>query len=477
MKYKTPMIMALLLSACATNVTSPKLDTNVEPNWSEYLSAQRARPITSQASDTWWRNFDDPVLTALIEQGMPANLELSTARARVREARAMAQATKAGFGPNIRLDGSITGQSQTKNGIFPVGRIPGFDRQQIIYETGFDAGWEIDVFGRNERKAQIADLQVESALNATRSLIVTLNAEIARNYIDLRGAQTENQILLDNIARQEKIIHLIQLKRDYGEASDLDVERAQARLSDMKIGLPQLEARRRAGIYRLSVLTGQMPDALTKQLQLPKELPKPIEINSIGLNSDLLRRRPDIAKAERAYMIIANQQEIAQLSLYPSFSLFGSAGPNTTNLTDIFDLGSLALNLGGLAKWSLYDGGKKHAQIDAANARLEQAQSLYSHTVLLAMQDVETAAVRYTQSRKEMREQQTALLHRQRIAGMAKTRYEAGTGTILDVLNSEQDLANAKANLARAQTLSLTHLISFYKSLGGGWKQFETNTG
>lgn len=471
------LCLTTILCACTiTDVTRPDLQTAEPLNWSAYLEtvSDISNGISNdEAVSAWWELFGDETLNALIHTGVEGNLDVAMARARVRESRALMDAEIAGFKPRIGVSGAAEAQHLSENGSLPVGSIPGFNVDQVVYNAGFDAAWELDVFGRNSRKEEIAIARLQSVEETRCDLTIALIGEISRNYFELRGAQLEQKNIGGIVSGQAEIVETVSVKRQYGEASDFDVERASAQLAEFEILMPPLEARIRGSIYRLSVLTGQAPDTLTTQLMMQTPLPAMPALHMTGVTSDLLRRRADVRRAERQYVISAKQVELSDLSYYPTFSLFGGVGPNSTDLTDILDLKSIAANVGAMASWTFYDNGVRDAQNEAALARLDQARLAYRQSVLGALEDVETSTLRFTQSVREWNLQQSVEGLRVRIAKLARARYDGGSGPLLDVLQTELDVSNARVKTAKLQTQNLVHLVSFYKALGGGWAVFE----
>ncbi|WP_143435548.1 TolC family protein, partial [Henriciella aquimarina] len=293
----------------------------------------------------------------------------------------------------------------------------------------------------------------------------SLEAEAARAYVDTIAARLTLEALTRAAARQNDIFEGVAVRRAHGEASDFDVERAKGQLAEYESRFAPVEQDIAIARYKLARLTGQAPSAF--DVELPDDLPAPAPAR-LDFSSDVLRQRSDVREAELAYVRAARESELAVLELYPRFTLFGGGGPSTTDLSKFLDPASLALNLGAMVDWTLYDGGRREAQADAAEARLAQAEANYRSTVLSAMEEIEAAAVRYLKAGEQLEKRETVTASRARIAEMAMARMEGGTGTFIDVLETERDLAEAELSEAQARAALLVARIGLDKALGAG---------
>ncbi len=467
--FAQPLLAALfasLLGGCAHVDTRPSPSLTVaEPgDWSAFMRASGVEQ--GNAPEPLWKTIGDEQLVALIGDALEANIDIAIARSRVREARANERAQIAAQGPNIGLGASAAGQRQSENGVIPAGRVPGIETEFGLFDATFDAAWELDLFGRKRARRDIARLRTESQEEVLRDVQTSLIAEVSRNYMRLRGAQAEAAHLDTIIARQRSLLAAMQLKRRHGERSDLDVERSASQLAEYRARLPANETAMRGAIYRLSVLTAREPDALTARLLAGSPLPSADPAISADLGTDVLRRRPDVRKAERDYIVAARSRDLKALDIYPAISLFASGGPNAKSLSDIFKTASLAANLGAMASWPLFDGGRVKAETNAAEERRVQAELAYRSAVLNALEEVESAALRYVQAGSERDEATEILERRRRIAEMEHLRFRGGTGTTVDILTAERERAEAEIRQAQAITRSMTERIAFEKALG-----------
>ncbi len=462
------LVSASLLSGCASlraEKSSPLVQ--IAPGaWSGYL--QSSGIGIGVAPTPLWQSLNDPLLNNLVRKAHTASLDIAIATSRVREARANERAQVASQGPNVGINGSATINRQSENGLIPAGRLPGIETEYTLFDAHFDANWEIDLFGRKDARRDVATAQMQSQEEALRDVQASLTAELCRNYINLRGAQAEKQQLAIIVDRQQKLLTAVKLKRRHGEVSDVDVERSTAQLSDFQARQPALDIAIRGAIYRVSVLIGQQPDALTGSLIAVVPLPDPASELTADISSDVLRRRADVRKTERDYIVAARNRDLKALDIYPTFSLFGAAGPTAKSLLDLFNPASLAANLGALVSWPLFDGGRRRAEVAAADEKRVQAELNYRRTVLMALEDVETAALRYVEAGHERENVRATREARARVAGMEHVRLRGGTGTTPELLTAERDQAEAELALARLNTRTLTERIALEKALGIG---------
>ena len=460
------LVSASLLAGCASLRVekSPPLVEIAPGAWSGYL--QSSGVGIGVAPIPLWQSLNDPVLSDLVRQAQASNLDIAIASSRVREARASERAQAAAQGPSVGVNGSATINRQSESGLIPAGRVPGIETEYTLFDAHFDASWEIDLFGRKDARRDVAKAQVQSQEEALRDVQASLTAELCRSYVSLRGAQAEKQQLAIIVDRQQRLLNAVKLKRRHGEVSDVDVERSTAQLSDYQARQPALETAIRSTIYRLSVLTGQQPNALTGSLIAVVPLPDPASEMTADISSDVLRRRADVRKAERDYIVAARNRDLKALDIYPTFSLFGSAGPTAKSLLGLFNPASLAANLGALVSWPLFDGGRRRAEVATADERRVQAELTYRRTVLVALEDVEAAALRYVEAGHERESVRTVRAARARVVNMERFRLRGGTGTVPELLTAERDQAEAELALARINTKTLTERIALEKALG-----------
>jgi NodT family efflux transporter outer membrane factor (OMF) lipoprotein len=421
----------------------------------------------------WWNSFHDEELTRLIHRAVASNLDLQLAAARVDEARAARGVAKSAFYPSVGL---TTGAERLRE------RVPVFNPgtntaafhpvELNNFQVGFDSAWEIDVFGRIRNEVKAASANVRSAEENRRYLLLALLGEVARSYADLRGFQLRLEIAENNIQTQEDTVHLTQARAAAGLATQLDVSRAVAERETTNAVVPSLRSAISASIRRISVLVGQEPGALQRELEASAPVPVvPPEV-PVGLPSDLLKRRPDVRRADDEIAAAAANVKAAKADYFPKFTLFGSAGRQATQLHDIsLSLGNF-FAVGPAISLPIFTGGRIRSNIAVQNTRWKQAQLFYHSTVLTSLEETENALVNYSQEQERRDRLQAAVLQNQTALELSRELYTSGLGDFLSVLDAQRQLYGSEDLLAQSQTAVATNLIALYKALGGGWESF-----
>ena len=384
LKYASAAAL-LALAACAVGPDYQTPDPKMPGDWSEKgsdLDPATSR-VTAQAAQVaeWWKAFQDPVLTSLVERAAQDNLDLRIAESRVREARGLRGVTAGALLPSVNA-----GAGYSRNRLSENVPLPGAGQQGNFYQAGFDAAWEIDVFGGNRRSIEAADADVDATVEARRDVLVTLLGEVGRNYLELRGLQAQLAIARQNLEAQKKTLELTQARFQAGRAAELDVVRAQAQVSTTASTIPVLESQRIQATHRLAVLLGRRPDALRGELVNAAAIPAPPPEVPVGLPSELLLRRPDLRRAERELAAATARIGVATAELYPKFSLTGFFALESVKASDFAKWGSRAWSVGPTIQWSLFQGGRIRARIEVENARQEQAAIVYEKSILVALQ-------------------------------------------------------------------------------------------
>ncbi|WP_162878291.1 efflux transporter outer membrane subunit [Trinickia diaoshuihuensis] len=434
------------------------------------MPARVEDPVHAAQLDTWWKNFGDPTLDALIDEALRQAPDIEQAEARVGEARALRGIAGAADLPEVDAGSAYKrthGSANVPLGVQPGGLGRGANGN--LWQAGFDASWEIDLFGGARRGVESADASYQAELASRGDVTLTLVAEIARDYVELRGAQRRLEVARDNLSIQQDALALTRSQFDAGLASRLDVLRAQAQVSDTQAELPALTETARASIYRIGALLGRPPEDLLARLDVSGAIPAPCADVPIGLPSDLLQRRPDIRAAERRLAAANARIGMAKADLYPHFSLTGAAGLESLNASTLLTAPSRYLAVGPSVRWLIFDAGKVRFAVSAEQARTDQAEAAYRRTVLDALRDVETALDAYGQSRVR-REQLAAETASDRDAVTLATRlYRQGLTDFISVLDAERSLYKADDKLAQTDRDTALALVALYKSLGGGW--------
>jgi multidrug efflux system outer membrane protein len=415
---------------------------------------------------TWWESFGDPMLSELVRKAKDGNKGLDIAVARIREARAARQVAAGELYPPVNAYGS-SARSQASENVSPV-PLPG-SRTGNLHSYGFDSSWELDVFGRIRRSVEAADATVEATEEDYRDVLVTLYAEVALNYVDVRTFQALIRSASGNVEAQRRTMQLTKDRFEADIASGLDVAQAEANLARSEADIPLFRIGLEAAINRLSTLIGEQPGPLREKLIEDAPIPAvPAEI-ALGVPADLLRRRPDIRAAERQLAAQTARIGVATADLYPRFSLSGFFAFESRELDNLFEGGSLTWGIGPAFRWNLFDGGRIRGLIDIEDARTEQALAVYERSVLLALEEVETSIVSY-----HMDLDRRAILERavdafQRSASLADDLYRKGLTSFLNVLDAQRELFLQQNELAGSQGDVVRDVVRIYKALGGGW--------
>lgn len=419
----------------------------------------------------WWRHFEDPRLDALIVQASQANLDVRLARARVREARALAGVAGARRYPSVDASGQYTRSRLSENA--PIGHIVHSAGQPVegnLFTAGLDASWEIDVFGGTRRTVEAASADTESEEEAARQVRVTVLAEVGLNYLHLRGLQKRLDVAKSNLRTQQETLALAADRFQAGLVSDLDPARARAQMEETRSLLPGLERDIERAIYRLAVLLGKAPEEIDAGLRDVRPIPgAPPEIPP-GLPSDLLRRRPDLRRAEREVAAATARVGEATADLYPRFFLTGSGGLQSIKATDFLRGASQFWSVGPSVTWPIFAGGRIRSNIEAQDARQEQALLRFQQTVLQSLEEVENALVGYAREQDHFRALAASETAARRSAEVADQQYRAGVADFLSVLDAERSLLGVQDELAGSEETLGQDLILLYKALGGGWE-------
>lgn len=471
-KIAPVLIMSAALAACQTfrDYTEP-----VNPAGTEQtnLSAENAAFFKSAQAPVaaWWNEFDDPQLGELVEKSLDTNLDVRIALANLFEARSISRKTGFDRFPTVTSGASFDRQLNSQE--TPAGQFN--ERVQNNYEAGFDAVWELDLFGRVSERIAAQEALEDSALADLQDIYVTVTAEVARTYIELRGAQYRLDIAERNAANQHETYDLTRRLSLGGRGTALDTSRAKTQLDLTRSSIPPLKAEVTAAINRLSVLTGQVPDALRGELSGKKPLPSlPVSV-AVGDASSLLKRRPDIRSAERELAASVAQYNVAATDLFPTVNIVGSLGFIATNLGS-FGATALAGTLGPSLNWRAFDLGRVRAEVNQADARSEAALARYERTVLRALEETQTALSDFTSEEERRATLQDAARSSQQAALIARQRYDLGADGFLDVLDAERTQLQAEDALAGSEISAALDLITIYKALGGGWQVKSNNT-
>jgi NodT family efflux transporter outer membrane factor (OMF) lipoprotein len=444
------------------NAPSPEPTTQATDLPTTQRSITIEQPL---AVEEWWTAFHDPELDSLIHRGVVANLDVRAALYRIVQARGQRGATASSLFPQAGSAGAYS-RSHSEG----AGTSNHFDNSFDFWQAGLDASWELDIFGGVKRGVEAADANVGYAIEDRRDVLVTLLSEIALNYIELRGYQQEIAIARNNLTAQQRTAAVTRRKQLGGFAASLDVANAEADVASTASQLPVLETAAEQSIYAISVLLAEEPDALEQELSTDSPIPTtPPEI-PIGLPSDLLKRRPDIRRAERQLAAATANIGVVTAQLFPNFSLTGSLGLQNAQFQPLFNASSRYWSIGPSVSWPIFDAGRIRANIDIQNALQMQALLAYQKAVLTALQDVKNSLIAYAKEQVHRKALSDAVVANQRAADISTRLYSDGLTDFLNVLNAERSLFASQDALVQSDRAVSTDLVALYKALGGGWE-------
>ena len=469
------LLIFTLLPGCfavGPDYEPPKIP--VPQQWTEANVSTGSHPAQA---DKWWKTFNDPVLDRLVSEAVSSNLDLKFALERVKDARVLRTATIAAGLPSLgaksnvsrRFNNSSSSTSQTGGTGSAIGGA-GVGKQLInIFQMGFDAQWELDFFGGIRRAIEAADATVDTEVENSRDVLITLLGDVARNYIELRANQRLVAITLDNLRAQQDTLALTQIQQQAGLTSMLEVAQAQAQAATTEAQLPNYETVVKQSIHALSVLLGKEPGALAVRLEQQGVIPIVIANVITDLPSELLHRRPDIRRAERRLAVANASVGIATAELYPKINLAAFIGLQNIHITDFTPLGK-SWSAASSLTMPIFNWGKLNANIDSKKAQFEQAFLSYQSTVLSAFQEVEDALVAYSKEQERHKALAQAVEASQLAVQLADERYQRGLTGFLDILVSQKALYQAQSLLVISEAALSSNMVALYKSLGGGWQ-------
>jgi NodT family efflux transporter outer membrane factor (OMF) lipoprotein len=467
--------LALLVSGCMVGPDFVRPDAQVEEAWLQ----QHNQIIKSEPEDLseWWSVFNDPVLDDLIEIASRQNLDLQNAGLRIIEARAqLGIAVGSQYPQTQQIGGEATANQLSENA--PNGA--GADKFFYNYQLGFDAAWELDFWGRFRRGVESANASLYATLADYDDILVSLIAEVARTYFEIRTIEQRLVFARQNVSLQEESRDIAAARFQFGAESELDVTQAKALLKQTQAIIPPLEASLRQAKNALAILLGILPTEVQDILGPPKPIPTvPIEV-AVGIPAELLRRRPDIRLAEFQAAFQSAQIGIAKADLYPSFSLVGSIGlqssdkggvrSNRANFSDLFTSGGITYFIGPTFQWPIFNYGRLKNNVRVQDARFQQLVVNYQNTVLRAFQDVEDATVGFLRTQEQAGFLSDSVQQYRRSAELSLIQYSEGLTTYQRVIDSQRNLTQQEDAFASATGSVGTNLIALYKALGGGWE-------
>jgi multidrug efflux system outer membrane protein len=430
--------------------------------WQTTLSGgTTAGAMNPQTLASWWTTLHDPTLTSLIERAIRGNLDLKAAKARVREARARRGISRAGPFPTLDATGSAT---RSRSGQSLTGK-----EAQDVYATGFDASWELDLFGGVRRSVEAATADLQASGEDLRNVLVSLVADVALNYIEARTYQARLAVAEANLKTQTETAALAALRLEAGLTTALDAEQAAYNLESTRSQIPTLQSGLEQDKNQLALLLGEPPGAVQTELAERQPIPVPPLAVAVGVPADVLRQRPDVRQAERKLAAQTAQIGVATAELYPKFSLLGSIGLDALSLSNLVSAASRAYSMGPSISWRLFDGGAVRMNIEVQSALQEQALVAYETTVLTALIEVEDALIAYAEEQRRQEALRLAAQAAERVVNLSEAQYGAGIVDFQSVLDAQRSLLSLQDQLAQSEGAVTSDLIRLYKTLGGGW--------
>lgn len=472
--------MLIFLAGCTVGPEYRKHPVAVPHQWSQALPEDTGPAPAAVDLKRWWTVFKDPRLDSLIARAVENNQDLRLADARIREARAQRSVVAADIHPSVGTSAIYTRSRRSESspalaGLASAGAVS--SPAQDLFQAGFDAGWELDVFGGIRRAVEAADADIGASIEARRDILVILLSEVARSYLEVRGNQLRIAIARENGKAQMETLEMTVVRLEAGLGSELQVAQAQAQLASTQAQVPALEGAARQAIHRLGVLLGMAPQALLSELTPEALLPETPPRVPVGLPSELLRRRPDIRRAERELAAATAAVGVATADLFPRFSLTGALGLQGTDAGDLARIGSRFWSIGPSIRFPVFDAGRIRAAIQVRDARQEQALVRYEQTILQSLEDVENALVAYSREWESRHSLSQRVDANQRAVEIAGELYSKGLVDFLNVLDSQRSLYQAQDALAQSDQRVSTGLVALFKALGGGWDEEQMENG
>ncbi len=470
---------ALLFTGCAVGPDYIKPEVPEPQKWLE----EKDPLIKSEPADfgRWWTVFNDPVLDTLVEMASQQNLPLRIAGIRILEARAQLGIATGNLYPQSQaVGGSYSYTDVSKNSANSQG---GLDFHYSNIDLGFDAAWELDFWGKFRRAVQSDIGKLEASIARYDDLMVTLTAEVARTYIFIRTQEVRLAIARENVKIQEQSLQIAETRFKEGDVTELDVQQAKALLRDTQATIPRIQVDLRQSKNGLAILLGMLPGELKDILEAPKPIPTvPAEV-SVGVPSELLRRRPDIRLAERQVAAQSALIGVAKADLYPHFSLFGSIGlqasdagltaagfPGGSSFSNFWDSDSVEFFGGAGFSWNILNYGRITNRVRIQDARFQQLVVNYQNTVLKAAQETEDAMVAFLRSQEEVKFLSESVQAAMRSVDLSMIQYREGLVDYQRVLDTQRFQTQEQDLLTQTKGSVVLNFIAVFKALGGGWQ-------
>lgn len=461
------LLMIAAVSGCAPvgpNYVAP--ETSVPAAWHSRLGGGLVpEQMSPGILASWWTTLNDPSLSSLMERAVAGNLDLKDARARILEARARRGIAGADMFPTLSFSGSDTWTRSSED--------TGTGETDQLYSSSFDSGWEIDIFGGVRRSIEAAAADLEATQDDLRDVLVTLVAEVGLNYTEVRTYQSRLSAVEENLEAQKETYELTLWRCQAGLSDELAVQQARYNLESTRSQIPSLHTGLEEAMNRIAVLIGEQPGQVHEELEESRPIPVSSPEIAVGVPADIIRRRPDIRRAEREVAAQCARVGVAVADLYPKFTLAGSISAKAVSFNrlanNLSSSGDLALSGGPGISWAIFDAGAIRQNIKVQSALQEQALIQYESAILGAIEEVENALVAYADEQDRNYNLRQAVEAAQSAAELSQHEYEAGLADFSNVLEAQRSLLSFQNELAQSDGTATSNLIRLYKALGGGW--------
>ena len=456
--------------ACAVGPDYVRPEVASPEAWSDPLTnGLSAAPADREALAQWWTTLGDPQLTELVRRALGGNLDVQAAEARVREARARRVIARAGFFPKLEASGSASRSDASDSLRNDTSNVGGGAGASDLYSASLDASWEIDLFGGVRRDVEAAQADIVRSEEDLRDVLVSLAAEVALGYVDVRSFQARLAIARANLAAQEETQDIVGWRVQAGLATELDLERARSNAAQTRAQIPSLRTSLEQSRNGLAVLLGVAPGSLATELAEPRPIPRIPPDVAVGVPAETLAQRPDVRRAEAELVAQTARVGVATARAYPSLTALGSIGLEALTPGMLLDAGASTWRLAGNTAWVVFDAGAIRGGIAAEDALRDQALASFRTAVLAALDEVENALVAYAQEQDRLHALEDGSLAAERAVDLAQDQYGAGLVDFEIVLDSQRSLYVLQEQLAVSERDVTSNLIRLYKALGGGW--------
>lgn len=488
-------IALVVLAGCTVGPRYTPPTADIPVGWKALAGPNAPASLTPQPiqDEAWWRSFGDRELTSLVERALEANLEAKRAVLRIEAARQQRRILAAGAWPTLDASAGyeatrisertattsvFSALSGQKTSLPPgvAAAIPGLQNPFSQYQYGLTGSWEVDLFGRVRRGVEAADADTEAAIADRGAVQVSLMAEVAGAYIDLRGAQARLRVARDSEATAAALLKVASDARMAGLGDDLDLANARSAAASAAAALRPLETEISADKSQLELLLAVKPGALDDELTADGAIPQLSAQTDVGVPADLARRRPDIREAEAALHAAVARQGVAVASLYPSLTINLGGGMEASDTARLTDWGARYFSVGPELDLPLFDAGQRRASVRIADAQARQAALAYAETVLAALHEVDDAITSLGEDQARYAELQRALADESAAFTLAQSRYRHGSASFREVLGAQEQLESAQLAASASATVTAEDLVTLYKSLGGGWQAHPTGS-